>query len=137
MTISAETRAVLENRSAPLAQVVKVVSAAERELANAADGVIGVSSSVTIDLLGLFLRREGALSGLRARIVQGGYDDPIGDMERFAAEGVERVVIAEFGLEERNRIIAHHRGDRAEDDRAERTAVAGRRGHRDETGHDP
>jgi len=96
MTISAETRAVLENRSAPLAQVVKVVSAAERELANAADVVIGVSSSVTIDLLGLFLRREGALSGLRARIVQGGYDDPIGDMERFAAEGVERVVLHPF-----------------------------------------
>ena len=96
MTVPAEARAVLENRSAPLAQVVKAVSAAERALAGSEEVAIGLSSNVTVDLLGLFLRREAALAGLRARIVAGGYDDPIGDIDRFAAEGVERVVLLPF-----------------------------------------
>lgn len=96
MTIPADVRAVLENRSAPLAQIVKAVSAAEQALAEAPEVAIGLSSNVTVDLLGLFLRREAALAGLRARIVAGGYDDPIGDFERFAREGVERVVLLPF-----------------------------------------
>lgn len=96
MTIGAEVRAVLENRSAPLAQIVKAVSAAERDLAGGAEIAIGVSSNVTVDLLGLFLRREAALAGVRARIVPGGYDDPLGDIERFAAEGVERAILLPF-----------------------------------------
>lgn len=96
MTIPAEVRGVLENRAAPLAQAVKAISAAERALGAAPEVAIGLSSSVTVDLLGLFLRREAALSGIRARIVAGGYDDPIGDMERFAREGVERVVLLPF-----------------------------------------
>jgi FkbH-like protein len=96
MIVPPEARAVLENRSAPLAQVMKAVAAAERACAGVEEVVIGVSASVTVDLLGLFLRREALLAGVRARIVAGGYDDPIGDIERFAAEGVERVVLLPF-----------------------------------------
>lgn len=94
--ITAELEAALSNRSTPLAQVLKTVSAAEASLAEAGAVKIGVSSSVTVDLLGLYLRREAALAGVRADILAGGYDDPIGDMERFAREGTDRAVILPF-----------------------------------------
>lgn len=94
--LAAEIHAVLADRASPLAAIVKAVGAAERALADAPAVAIGLSSNVTIDLLGLFLRREAALAGIRARIVAGNYDDPIGDMARFAGEGVERVVLLPF-----------------------------------------
>jgi FkbH-like protein len=96
MTIPSDVRVVLENRAAPLAQVLKAVSVAERALGDAPQVTIGLSASVTVELLGLYLRREAALAGLKARIVSGNYDDPIGDIERFAQEGVERVVLFPF-----------------------------------------
>lgn len=96
MSVPADVRAVLGDRTAPLAQLVKAVSAAERALADAPEVAVGLSSNVTIDLLGLFIRREAALAGVRARVVAGGYDDPIGDMTRFANDGVEHVILLPF-----------------------------------------
>jgi FkbH-like protein len=96
MTLSADVKAVLANRAAPLAQLVKAVAAGEKELAGAREVAIGLSSNVTIDLLGLFLRREALLAGVRARIVAGGYDDPVGDMKHFAAAGVENALLLPF-----------------------------------------
>lgn len=94
--IAAEVQAVLANRSSPLPRIMKAVSAAEKVLADAREVKIGVSSSVTIDLLGLYLRREASLAGVRAAILAGGFDDPIGDMDRFASEGADRAVIIPF-----------------------------------------
>jgi len=96
MALPDELKAVLADRSAPLAQVMKAVSAGERALDGAAEIVIGLSANVTVDLLGLFLRREALLAGLRARIVAGGYDDPVGDSEQFAAAGVEHMLLLPF-----------------------------------------
>ena len=96
MTMSEEIRAVLSDRSAALAQVVKAVSQAEAALQDAPPTKIGISASVTLDLLGLFIRREAALAGLRAEIVRGEFDDPIGDMKRFAEAGIERIILLPF-----------------------------------------
>lgn len=96
MTLPSEVQDVLADRAAPLAKLVKAVSAAERVLADAPEVVIGIASNITLDLLGLFIRREAALSGVRARIVDGGYDDPIGAMQRFSEQGVERVILLPF-----------------------------------------
>jgi FkbH-like protein len=96
MTLGEEVKAVLADRAAPLPALVKAVSAGEKALAEAPETAIGLSANVTIDLLGLFLRREALLAGQRARIVAGGYDDPVGDVERFAAEGVERMLLVPF-----------------------------------------
>ena len=96
MSLDPEIHASLADRALPLAKLVKTVAGAERALAEAPEVAIGLSSNVTVDLIGLFLRREAALAGVRARVVAGNYDDPIGDMERFAAEGVERVVMLPF-----------------------------------------
>jgi FkbH-like protein len=96
MTLSEDVKSVLADRAAPLAQLVKAVSAGEKQLSGAPEVAIGLSSNVTIDLLGLFLRREALLAGVRARVVPGGYDDPIGDMERFGAEGVDYGLLLPF-----------------------------------------
>lgn len=96
MTLPAELKTSLADRALPLGALMKAVTAAERALADAPEVVIGLSSNVTIDLLGLYLRREAALAGLRARVVSGNYDDPIGDVDRFAQERVERVVLLPF-----------------------------------------
>jgi len=96
MILSDDVKAVLADRAAPLPKLVRAVSAGEQELAGAPEVAIGLSANVTVDLLGLFLRREALLAGQRARIVPGSYDDPVGDMERFAADGVERVLLLPF-----------------------------------------
>lgn len=57
---------------------------------------VGVSSSITAELLGTYLRKHAALNRIRLEVVQGNYDDSLGDMERFAAEGIEQVVLLYF-----------------------------------------
>jgi FkbH-like protein len=91
-----DIRSVLSNRQNPLAQMVKVVAAGEKALADAEEIAIGVSANVTVDLLGLFLRRDVLLAGNRAKIVVGGYDDPVGDAEQFVKRGVERMLLLGF-----------------------------------------
>lgn len=93
MTLEPELRGALEDCEITLAALMKVVASAERALADAPEVVIGISSNATVDLLGIYIRREAVLAGLRARIIMGNYDDPIGDTERFRAEGVERMIL--------------------------------------------
>lgn len=57
---------------------------------------IGLSSSITIELLGLYLRKYGILNGTQVVIHQGNYDDPIGDVEFFLSVGVEHIVMLPF-----------------------------------------
>ena len=57
---------------------------------------VGISSSVTVDLLGVYLRKQAALHGLRIEAIQGSYDDLLGDIERFASQGIEQVVVIPF-----------------------------------------
>lgn len=96
MTLPPDARMVLADRTSPIGALTRAVAAIEATLDDAAEIAIGLSGSVTIDLLGLFLRREAALAGVRARIVPGNFDDPIGDVERFRGEGVEHVVMLPF-----------------------------------------
>ena len=96
MTLPADVRDVLVHAAPPIGQLMKALAEAERALADSPEVTIGLSSNATIDLLGLYLRREAVLAGVRARIVMGSYDDPIGDMERFADTGVQRVVLLPF-----------------------------------------
>src|SRR3546814_9217477 len=52
------------------------------------------------------------------------------------AEDIGRVVIAELVLHDRHEEVAEARGDRTENDRADRTDRAGSRRHRDQAGDD-
>ena len=57
---------------------------------------LGISSSVTVDLLGIYLRKYGLLHGSKIDLVFGNYDDPIGDIDLFAQAGVEQIVLLPF-----------------------------------------
>jgi FkbH-like protein len=91
----AEARAVLAARTSTLTQVLRALTTLEAE-PTARTVRIGVSSAVTVDLLGTYLRRHGALAGARVEVVPGNFDDPIGDVERFTDAGVDLMVLLPF-----------------------------------------
>jgi FkbH-like protein len=89
----APASAALADPAAPLADVMAAVEAAEARLPKLAARV-AISAGATVDLLGLYLRRHAALAGVRIEVSQGGFDDPLGDAERFATAGVDCLLLA-------------------------------------------
>lgn len=86
---------VLKKADSTLAQVMQAV--ANLEKATPVRSIcIGVSSAATIELLGLYLRKHGLLSGVHIDIQHGNYDDPIGDVDLFLQAGVEHMVLLPF-----------------------------------------
>ncbi|WP_373989509.1 HAD-IIIC family phosphatase [Duganella sp. BuS-21] len=87
--------AVLSKADSTMMQLTQAVTALEKE-EQPRVVKIGVSSSATVDLLGIYLRKHGLLNGARIELVAGNYDDPIGDIELFAQAGVEQIVLLPF-----------------------------------------
>lgn len=89
-------RDVLRNPALSMTQLMQALKTFDTD--NLASRVlkIGISSSVTVELLGTYLRKHAAIHGLCIEPVQGSYDDPLGDMQRFVSEGVEQAVIIPF-----------------------------------------
>lgn len=56
----------------------------------------GISSSVTLHQLGLYLRKQGLLSNTRIHVVDGNYDDPIGDADLFLKNKVDHAIFMPF-----------------------------------------
>ena len=87
--------AVLNNSDSTLSQIIQAVT--NLEIAEPERRIsIGLSSSVTVELLGLYLRKYGLLSGAQIIIQQGNYDDPIGDVDLFKNAGVEHMIMLPF-----------------------------------------
>ena len=57
---------------------------------------IGVSSAVTMNQLGLYLRKYGLLSDTRINVVNGNYNDPIGDADIFIKNKVDHAIFIPF-----------------------------------------
>lgn len=97
LSVDARTEAqeVLAARASTLPHLLRAIGTLEQELPERTVR-IGVSSNVTVDLLGTYLRRHGLLAGTGVEVVAGGYDDPVGDLERFREAGVEHVVLLPF-----------------------------------------
>lgn len=87
--------AVLSKADSTMMQLTQAVTALEKEEQPRVVR-IGVSSSATVDLLGIYLRKQGLLNGARIELVAGNYDDPIGDIDLFAQAGVEQIVLLPF-----------------------------------------
>jgi FkbH-like protein len=87
--------AVLAKEDSNLSQVMRAVVELEQD-GYARTVSIGLSSSATIDLLGLYLRKHGLLAGVCIEILPGNYDDPIGDVELFQRAGVENMLLLPF-----------------------------------------
>lgn len=87
--------AVLAKADSTMMQLTQAVTALEKE-AQPRTIKIGVSSSATVDLLNIYLRKHGLLNGAKIDLVAGNYDDPIGDIDLFAQAGVEQIVLLPF-----------------------------------------
>jgi FkbH-like protein len=84
--------AVLAKDDSTLSQLMGAVAALEKD-GPAKRERIGLSSSATIELLGLYLRKHALLAGVRLEVTLGNYDDPIGDVERFLQAGVDQMLL--------------------------------------------
>lgn len=91
----ASALAVLGKAESTLLQLTQAVTALEKE-PQPRTIKIGVSSSATMDLLNIYLRKHGLLNGAKIDLVAGNYDDPIGDIDLFAQAGVEQIVLLPF-----------------------------------------
>jgi FkbH-like protein len=87
--------AVLVKTDSTMMQLTQAITALEKEV-QPRTIKIGVSSSVTVDLLNIYLRKHGLLNGAKIDLVAGNYDDPIGDVDLFAQSGVELIVLLPF-----------------------------------------
>lgn len=86
---------VLARADSTMMQLTQAVTALEKKEQPRALR-IGVSSSVTVDLLSIYLRKYGLLNGTKIEVVVGNYDDPIGDIDLFTQAGVEQIVLLPF-----------------------------------------
>ena len=85
---------ILADQASSLIAIQKALKEAETQLAR--NKKIGLSSNVTIEMLGIYLRRYATLTSTKLSVVQGNYDDQIGDMEIFANEKVDYAIILPF-----------------------------------------
>jgi len=86
---------VLKKPDSTIMQLTQAVTALEKK-EQPRSIKIGVSSSATVDLLNIYLRKHGLLNGAKIDLVAGTYDDPIGDIDLFAQAGVEQIVLLPF-----------------------------------------
>jgi FkbH-like protein len=56
----------------------------------------GISSSVTVSQFGLYLRKYGLLSNTKINVLNGNYDDPIGDIDLFLKNNVDYAILLPF-----------------------------------------
>ncbi len=86
----------LQDSGVSLAKVMQALKGLEPRLAASRSVHFGISAAITADSLKPFLQKHAALAGIRAQVTQGGFDDPLGDMDRFAAAGVTHAVLMPF-----------------------------------------
>lgn len=98
-SVPGELAALLKTLAEPelaLSELTAIVEKIESEYPPELKMTIGLSASSAIDLLGLHLRRQALLASVHLTVHPGNFDDPLGDMDRFAALGVRQVVLAPF-----------------------------------------
>jgi FkbH-like protein len=92
-TPAAPSIADLEHAGSDLTAVTRLVAALEKSDAGARTITFGIAGNITVDLLGTYLRKQALLHGARARILVGGFDDPLGSAATFAAEGADVAIL--------------------------------------------
>jgi FkbH-like protein len=87
--------AVLMEANSTLMRLTQTVTELESQM-NTRTLKIGVSSSVTVDLLNIYLRKYGVINNVKLEVVSGNYDDPIGDVDLFSKAEVDHIVLMPF-----------------------------------------
>jgi len=92
MRTSIETLFSEVNSLADLIGVVDILE--KKEYPNKIN--FGISSSVVVEQLGLFLKKYGFLSSTRLAVINGNYDDPVGDATLFIKNNVDYAIFLPF-----------------------------------------
>lgn len=92
-----DPREVLADSEASLSQTISALSSLEENSRHSLRGhSVGISSNVTVDLLGVYLRKHAILNEVLLDISIGNYDDLLGDAKRFSGSGVQTWIIIPF-----------------------------------------
>jgi FkbH-like protein len=94
--LTADPRAVLADPKSPLGKTMQAIDELEASGPFISETSLGVSSNVTIDLLGVFLRKHAALRGVRLRIRPGSHDNLLGDVDEFVRDDVDTILLHPF-----------------------------------------
>lgn len=96
MVLEGSTRDVLKNPNSTVAEVISAVKDGWASISSNRKAKLGISASSVVGLLELFIRRYALLNDVAVDILEGNYDDPVGDMDRFVTSGAEFVVLLPF-----------------------------------------
>jgi FkbH-like protein len=88
--------AILERGGSGLSEVTRLVSQLEKSGSPTATTAFGLSGNVTLDLLGTYLRKQAVLLGQRADVQVGAFDDHLGNVKRFVADGCDAIVVLDL-----------------------------------------
>ena len=86
---------ILRNPKATLSQLTQAIGMLDK-LDYPKKISIGISASVTIDLLELYLKKHAFLEGVSLEAHYGNFDDPLGDIDRFLAKKLENMILIPF-----------------------------------------
>jgi FkbH-like protein len=86
----------LSNAGGKLVDLIQGVEVLEKNFEYTRTIKMGVSSSITADILSIYLRKYGLLNGAKIEILNGSYDNPIGDIDLFMCANVEQIVLLPF-----------------------------------------
>lgn len=86
----------LRRPDAPMFEVLSALAELDRDATGYRCVRLGVVSNVTVDLLSPYLRRHAYLAGLRLDVVNGSYDDLLGDIDRFCTQAVDILIVIPF-----------------------------------------
>ena len=88
--------ATLERGDSGLSEVTRIVSKLEKSTPSTGTTTFGLSGNITIDLLGTYLRKHAVLHGHRAEVHVGAFGDHLGNIKRFATDGVDAVILLDL-----------------------------------------
>lgn len=85
----------LSNKKSSMIEIMDAVESLE-DFQHERQISIGISSAVTMDLLGVYLQRYGFLNSAKVNVVSGNYDDPVGDISTFVNTNCDYVLLHPF-----------------------------------------
>ena len=87
---------VLSNPESSISQILQAIAQMEKAQQYDVELRVGLSSNITVELLGTLLKKHSLLHGIKLNIVYGNYDDLVGDIDRFIQNKVDYVLLLPF-----------------------------------------
>jgi FkbH-like protein len=87
---------ILRRNDAPMIEVLDALKQLDRSEERFRSLKLGVAANVTVDLAVNALRRHAYLAGVRLEVIKGDYDNLLGDVQSFTAQGVDILLIIPF-----------------------------------------